>query len=880
MKGLPVRSAPPNGRFAQGIIVYGPLGKGGLASKGFLLGPADQRGSSATQLNAYQDRIRNLLALFNENVWAQFQWSCDGDYRPELTAAYREILELPDATLRRIRLRYWKRNWRKLLSRKLRRERLVLFVTMRITGHVFQPASRGSSTEHCEKLLGQLRVQFEEFSEALRAVFGPETSITPLDDLGHFAYCAKFLNPSYAERFDLDYGAQFNPALTLQENCWNCDGVGLQRIGFYLDGRYHSVFALKRWPSHTTPGIVHRLTGLDFQDYQITVDVEPLPTKREVDKEEKAIERLRGEYRDSERHSLVVAIGKKERKIESLSTGFIRPFAVTYIIRVWDETEQGLAAKCSAIKNAINGMAGAQYYECARPSTAKKLFFASWPGWSHADYRHRVLYAEDSYLADMLPFSATFVGNLAGAEIILDGSQKNLVGLRTFLGSPPTPQHAVLLGMTGAGKSCFMHRLLVETAARFSYTVLIEEGLSYDAFTRLMGQRPIVLHPDSDLTINYFDTGGVPLGQLQVATAVALVARMIGEAADSEAQQIRQAMLGQYINQLYADAFEEWSKRHRNEMPALQRMACATHRWKKRIGVGATELDAFADLRDRLARNDDESQQFVADVSEEEITAFLKNPQTERLVMAAAHARYTREDFPTHSSLVELMRFARFSEHKKDLVDHIATLLSAWCVHGQYGRLFDGATNISLTGSVAHFELGQIPEQATELKTAAGLLIAGFTRQHIISLPRAAWKRIVYEELARFLDVPGGEKIVAESYAQLRKFNCWTASVVQQYAKFKESRIRPVVIGNSKQFWLMRQFDRTDVDDIARDIGLPESVCTAIQNYPMLEQQAEGKKFSSVCFYSPVTDPPLCGTVRHIELGKEDEIDDELEKSA
>jgi hypothetical protein len=80
-----------------------------------------------------------------------------------------------------------------------------------------------------------------------------------------------------------------------------------------------------------------------------------------------------------------------------------------------------------------------------------------------------------------------------------------------------------------------------------------------------------------------------------------------------------------------------------------------------------------------------------------------------------------------------------------------------------------------------------------------------------------------------------------------------------------------VVVGNSKQFWLMRQFDRSDVDDIAGDIGLPEAVCASIQNYPMPEQQPEGKKFSSVCFFSPVTDPPLCGTVRNVQPSKEDD---------
>ncbi len=39
-------------------------------------------------------------------------------------------------------------------------------------------------------------------------------------------------------------------------------------------------------------------------------------------------------------------------------------------------------------------------------------------------------------------------------------------------------------------------------------------------------------------------------------------------------------------------------------------------------------------------------------------------------------------------------------------------------------------------------------------------------------MPRALRKRNIYEEVARFLDIPGGQEIVQESYAQLRKLNC------------------------------------------------------------------------------------------------------------
>jgi hypothetical protein len=38
----------------------------------------------------------------------------------------------------------------------------------------------------------------------------------------------------------------------------------------------------------------------------------------------------------------------------------------------------------------------------------------------------------------------------------------------------------------------------------------------------------------------------------------------------------------------------------------------------------------------------------------------------------------------------------------------------------------------------------------------------------------------------------------------------------------------------------------------------------------MPEQQPEGRKFSSLCFFSPVTDPPLCGTVRNVQSPKKE----------
>ncbi len=99
-------------------------------------------------------------------------------------------------------------------------------------------------------------------------------------------------------------------------------------------------------------------------------------------------------------------------------------------------------------------MNAAQYFESNLPSTSRSLFFQTWPGWVWGRYEHRKLYAEHRFLADMLPVTSTFTGHLATAEAIYDDPHNNLVGIETFSGpvGNQAAQHAVLLGMSGAGK--------------------------------------------------------------------------------------------------------------------------------------------------------------------------------------------------------------------------------------------------------------------------------------------------------------------------------------------------------------------------------------------------------------------------------------------
>ena len=256
---------------------------------------------------------------------------------------------------------------------------------------------------------------------------------------------------------------------------------------------------------------------------------------------------------------------KKQKKIAALMQGHTLPFNVEYIVRAWDQTREGLTAKMAAIKNAINGMNGAQYLACALPTTTRKLFFQSWPGCPWGRYDHRKLYAETRYLADVLPFSAAFTGHLETAEALYEGSQRNLVGVKTFSGSGgnATPQHAVLLGMSGAGKSVTVCDMLSQTEAFYDYTVIIEEGLSYEIYTRTVepNARPIILQPDGDLTLNYLDTHGLPLTAEHLSSAMALVATIVGHSSDEDKQLVREAHIAKYLMLLYDDVFEQWSRR-------------------------------------------------------------------------------------------------------------------------------------------------------------------------------------------------------------------------------------------------------------------------------------------------------------------------------
>lgn len=858
----------PNGFFLDGLLWWGEsLQRSVWVSRGFYIEAPDLSEASIAQRNAYKSMMMAFHAALGDDVHAQWHWSVTNDYYEALQRYDQDTEKYANNATqwcRFVRKERFRRSMEAMDGRKLRREKLRVFLSRKIDASLpLRLVGKASQEQYLERLVEQERKNFDTYLGIMRSLFD-DTVIEPMSDADHFQALRRYCNPSLAEGGRADeVEHELDTSMTIQENVWRGDIGKHPECSFRMDDTYQNILVVTRLPKTTYPGVFRSLTGVEFHTYDVVVNIHPLSVRKEMEREEELIRRLEGDFHSEKKYSLLQALRKKERKVEALAEGYTLPYNVLYLVRIWDASIDGLIAKTNAIKNAISAMNGAQYYETSMFTPAKHLFFQTWPGWLGGKYTYKNIYAEHEWLADMIPFSSTFTGDLDVAEALYDGGAGNLVGVRFFQNG--APQHGAMFGMTGSGKSVNMTDLLSQTSLFYDYTVLIEEGLSYGVYTQTEGCRPIIFRPDGELTINYLDTFGAPLTALQLSTASALAFRMIGNGAGGAVDQHRAGMLTEYIAQLYEDQAQDWLRADEGRAWETALTAYAIEQWRRmRMPRDSTYLDAFCDFRDVAGSDLQQARDWMAKWDKGDVVKWQKTPDGERLVVSQAYAAFEPHEYPQHSALVEALMFSAMKHHEKAEVNFMASALNNWTSGvGSYGKLLDGVSNIDLKGRVAHFELGEISESASELKAVAGFLITNFARQHIVTLPRKLRKRVVFEELARFLSVPGGEKIVSETFAQLRKFSCVCMSVVQQYAQFQASSVRPVVIANSKVYFLMRQNDRHDLDEIGRDIGLTESTKEAVRSYPLPESQMPGDRYSAFTYVSQHASGQISGTVRN-----------------
>src|SRR6476620_9698985 len=271
------------------------------------------------------------------------------------------------------------------------------------------------------------------------------------------------------------------------------------------------------------------------------------------------------------------------------------------------------------------------------------------------------------------------------------------------------------------------------------------------------------------------------------------------EGLDGERKAIRHAMIVENLQQLYTDIFHDWIVANEQAAEELRWRATAIDRYLKQKLPGSqlNFVDAFAVFRDWERQNPEAASNFIQELPEAAVVEFAKNPGTANFVRDMAVAYFRPEQFPSHSALIEQLLFnPRGGGREREESDRIGKLLRAWSRDGEKGRLFDGVSNVRIDGRVAHFELGQIPEHATEMRAATNFLVANYGRQKIIAMLRVVPKIAIFEEAARTLEIPGGVRMIQEYYRQMRKFGCNILAVVQQYDVLKTSEVRGAMIGN------------------------------------------------------------------------------------
>lgn len=853
----------PDGHLAgDGLVLFGSPARGGQVAMGFWVEPPVLNSASNTERNRFQDQVRQLLRFLPKGYRMQVLWWADSEYHAALTRFADRTEDSANSTARRLRNLNFLWNWERMQQRQIRRERVAIFI-----GRAFEPKRRTPVRATVAEFFyseqtEQARTEMRELGKQIAVLFavqgGRVTTMTEPDLARVFS---RKLNPSQSDRPEFDPTSLFDPNRSLLDNFWNCEVRGQGRAGFYLDGYHHGVLVVKRMPSQTIPGIMQRLTQLPFGDYDLTVQVERLDADKLIASEQRELDRINTQLSRKADERLSVTAAKKEERIRRLSEASIAALSIEFIIVVRAKTSEQLAERMLAIKSAVNGLNSAQYLECSLPSTARNMFTKTLPGWMWSRHKGLCLYGEDTFVADLLPLSSTFTGHLDGAEAIYCGNQNNLVGVRLFLGDGEyaAPQNTILIGGTGCGKSVLAGNLLLQTSPFFGFTVIVEEGLSHREFSRSFGIEPILIRPDGNQTLNVFDARGLPMSAYQRGTITALIARMVGLPADENKARQRQALIAKAVAQLCQDhAADKLSQKLEADRVGLLREALCVHRWGKEKGL--SQLEAFVEFRTWREEHATEATAQLLKFTTEELHEFEATQWQD--VMDFVFSRFAPEEHLTLSSLRE---FLELNDDEAEECRWIATLLTPWCRGGNYGVLFDGPSNVSLTGRVVHFELGLIPESAKELKALVGFALMNDVRQHLLSLPREMRKQFVVEEVARFLDVPGGERILRELFQSFRKHNAVVIAIMQQYAQIADSPIRAALVGNARAFLIFNPGDRQDIERLAHDIGLSAVAVETVLRYPRPDQQT-GARYSECLYFHTDAVHPICGTLRHIRL--------------
>ncbi len=854
---------PPNGHFVRGFLLWNAHRNRPTLAKGFVVFPPDLRGAGeAAAVRAHENLVKYLQTI-PLHARLQWQWRCNSDYHKAVETyelATRDCRNAKERAIREGTARYFRGL---LKERKLRREHLVVFISQTIDAAPPLLASRAGLRAYYRSIFSQFESQFEQLGNELATALGNDVLVQPMTRQEHQLYTFLFLNPT-ADEWQADLVGLFEERRSIMGSCLTSD-IGTDRLGrMYFDGHYHALLVLRQPGSHTFEGMIHNLTKTNFLNYQITVNLEPLDTYQIISEEETEQQNLQKQAGVDTvvSQTRLDTIRRKQATISKLGEGQTRLFRTTFVVRAWNTDETKLAADVSALKAGILSMRNARCYDAHLASSALEIFYSTLPGNSFHAYTNRAFRLEDEHVANLIPFSASFTGDLEHAQALFLSSDHALAGFRFHLNG--LVQHTGLAGGTRSGKSAKYNNLLYQTGPYFDFDVLVEEGGSHANYAQDHGCNPIVIQKSGNVSINYLDTLGAPLDPEHLGYAISLTAHFAGKTEDERLNNRRRAYLSYYLGVLYRESQQDWARRrpdvHRNAL----REACAIHKWHKtRMTAEDTSFDAYTFLRDRIARNDSQALEFVAAITEPEITHFQKSHETAHLAERHVFAYFQPEEYPRHSELAELLRLRPSQEHSREEIAELAALMDNWSAFGEYGPLFDGVTNRRFDSRVVHFELAKADDSDAALRGAIALNITGRIRQRIVTMPLSLRKRFTMEELARLVQLPGGVKLTLQLSAQLAKYNCVFAFILQDFSQIAHIEGISSLLNNTRQWLILRHDDVKEFGLFADRILLPESMREAVSKYPIPLNLPATNRYSASCYFSRAAVPPISGTLHY-----------------
>src|SRR5271165_3980220 len=622
----------PDGRVHESHVVWGDLSKGSVLSKGYAVQFPDLSASDDQAFINLESDIRLMLGSLKADERLQLQFYTSSDFSGPLNRFEEDTranskVEICSKVRDELAFRYRGRMDRETLIQA----NVRLYLSSQIPKLVSAAGRRVRGFDEVFKVLRRAFDQRQQFFDLLLRSYGG--SVQALDNMGHYRELLKCWSPGQAKGGN-PKPEEMDWLRTVTDLCQFSELAPRREPerGFYLDGYYFGVMVFKAMPRSTWPKTMEPFFALTIPNLRVVVNMQPLPVESEMRYEEERFAKLVSNI-DPRSPSLQSEVGldKHRERMRRLMSNQVVPFRAQIIVIAHDRTSDGLSIKMETLRAAV-GRTGAEPH---RPSVATSnlaFFNCATPGFGpwvpYPDYWHKI---DDLNLSNLWPAGSTPCADLESADWIADGDQNNLIGGRSFLGAQPV--HTLVVGSTGGGKSVLLQTTALQTALRFGFIVVIDDGLSWLTTCHKLDptSQPIILRSNSNQTFNIFDTRGLPLSAEHLTHATALCHLLVGRSSDEDKDKLRAAVLSDTINEIYGVAYRAWRNRHPELHYELCRQTAVLLHFQQSNGIEGF-LDAFLEARQQRKTRLGALLEFENDVSNTEAFALDRDPKTEHLV--------------------------------------------------------------------------------------------------------------------------------------------------------------------------------------------------------------------------------------------------------